>query len=101
MDQAERIYLPACWARLLSVILFISVSKNIFGYVIIPRDLIWFALCVAMKTHDVIFALCVMIDDYGGDQSLLLPTCYYVWWKQIFCLPIISISYHFPNDKYK
>jgi hypothetical protein len=46
--------------------MFISVSKNISGHVIISRDLIWFALSYAMKTHAVIFALCVIIYDYGG-----------------------------------
>jgi hypothetical protein len=67
MDQADKIYLSACWARLFSFILFILVPKNIFGYVIIPRDLIWSALCVAMKTLAVISALCVMIYDYGDE----------------------------------
>jgi hypothetical protein len=66
MDQTKQIYHTACWARLLSYFMFISVSKNISGHVIISRDLIWFALSYAMKTHAVIFALCVIIYDYGG-----------------------------------
>jgi hypothetical protein len=101
MDQADNIYLSACWARLSSFILFILVPKNIFGYVIIPSDLYWPALCVTMMTIVVISAQCVMICDCDDDQSLLLPTSFYVWWMQIFCLPTSAISIQFPNDKYK
>jgi hypothetical protein len=90
-----------CWARLLSYFMFISVSKNIFGHVIITRDLIWSALSYAMKTFAVLFALCVMITEYGGVQSLLLLACISLWWKQMLCLPIIFKSYYSPNDKYK
>jgi hypothetical protein len=67
MDQADNIYLSACWARLFSFILFISVPKNIFGYVIIPSDLNCPTLYVTMKTIVVISALCVMICDCDDD----------------------------------
>jgi hypothetical protein len=74
MDQSYNIYPSACWARLSSYILLISVPKNIFGYVIIPRDLYWPALCVPLMIFAVISAQCVMFyvcDDVYVIANLL------------------------------
>jgi hypothetical protein len=101
MDQAIYTSHSACWARLPSITILFPVPINIFGYVIIPKDLIWCALCYAMKTSIPIFALCAMLCDYGDSQSVLISICFYAWWEQILCSSTADTTYHFPNDKQK
>jgi hypothetical protein len=99
MDQAYHASFSACWARLPSFFILFPVPINIFGYVIIPKDLIWCALCYAMKTLAAIFALCAMSCDYVDCKSVMMPTCVDAVWEQILCSSTAVTSYQFPNDK--
>jgi hypothetical protein len=101
MDQDYNAPFSACWAGLPSLFILLPVTINIFGYVIIPKDLIWCALCYAMKTLATISALCAITCDYDDFKSVMMSTYVDAMWEQILCSSTDVTSYKFPNDKQK
>jgi hypothetical protein len=100
MDQDYNASFTACWARLPSLFIF-PVPINIFGYVIIPKDLIWCALCYALMTLATISALCAISCAYDNVKSVMMTTCVDPMWEQILCSSTDATTYQFSNDKQK
>jgi hypothetical protein len=85
----------------LAFFILFPVPIYIFGYVIIPKDLIWCALCYAMKTLATISALCAISCDYDDFKSVMMSACVDAMWEQILCSSTVATPYKFPNDKQK